>query len=183
MKNKSYLIFLLLSVVIFFGCQTKSSQNPKDYSDSLVLLPTAANIYYGKVNNTDQVWYTLKADYPATAVINELQKKIDDKGWSTLKEDYLNPGLPTSAVRGWTKFEDVSKQPNTVVHSWNSDWQNKNGDVLRYHLNYRYPINSQPDMTSLTVVAIYVPSEIAKAIRQASLDMLKKSNKQNNGEK
>lgn len=134
------------------------------------------------MNNTDQVWYTLQAEHPAAAVISELQKKIDDKGWSTLKEDYLNPGLPTSAVHGWTKFEDVSKQPNTMVHSWSSDWQNKKGDVLRYHLNYRYPINTQPDMSSLTVVAIYIPADVAQAIRQASLDTLRKYNKQDSGE-
>ncbi len=182
MKTFSRLIFLFLPVILF-SCQAKSSQNPKDYSESLIVLPGASSISYEKVKNTDQVWYTLKVEYPAAEVINDLQKKINDKGWSSLKEDYLNPGIPTSAMRGWTKFDDVSKQPNTVVHSWNSDWQNKRGDILRYHLNYRYPINTQPDMTSLTVVAIYVPADVAKAIRQASLDMLKKYNKQNSGEK
>jgi hypothetical protein len=183
MKKHSRLVFLLLAIVVFIGCQTKSSQNPKDYSDSLIVLPGASNISYGKVNNTDQVWYTLKVEHPASDVINGLQKKIDDQGWMALKEDYLNPGMPTSAVRGWSKFDDVSKQPHTVVHSWNSDWQNKKGDVLRYHLNYRHPINEQPDMSSLTVVAIYVPADVALAIRQASLDMLKKYNKQNSGSK
>ena len=132
MIKYSRLIFLLLMVAVSFGC--KSSQNPKDYSDSLVVLPGARNINYGKVNKTDQIWYTIKVDYPATAVISTLLKQLSDKGWSPLKEDYLNPGLPTSIVRGWTQFEDGTKQPNDIVHSWSSDWQNTKGDVLMYIL-------------------------------------------------
>jgi hypothetical protein len=183
MINYLRLVFVLLIAVVLLDCQTKSSQNPKDHSDSLIVLPGASNISYAKVNNAEQVWYTFKVEYPSSGAITGLQKKIDDKGWVTLKEDYLNPGLPTSAVRGWSKFEDVSKKPNNVVHSWNTDWQNKKGDVLRYHLNYRFPINGQPDMSSLTVVGIYVPAELAQAMRKASLDALKKYNRQNSDEK
>lgn len=180
--NLSAISFLLIAFVCS-GCKTQSSQNPKDYSDSLVVLSGAININYGKVNRTDQVWYNLKADYPATAVINQLLKTIEDKGWSPLKEDFMNPGMITSFVSGWSKYEDLSKQPNTIAHTWNSDWQNKNGDILKYVLGYRYPIKAQPDMSSLSVVAIYIPADLAKAMKQASLEMYKKYNQQNNEKK
>ncbi len=176
MIKLSRLIFLLL-LVIFFGCQTKPSQNPKNYSDSLIILSGASNISYAKIDSTDQVMYTIKAEYPASTVINELQSKINGNGWSPLKEDFMNPGIPTSIVRGWTKFEDASKQPNTEVHAWVTDWQNKKGDILQYHLTYRYPIKSQPDMSSLKVVAIYIPADTAAALKQASIEMLNKYNK------
>ena len=50
MKNHFRLIFLLLIVVVSLGC--KSSQNPKNYSDSLIVLPGALNISYDKISET-----------------------------------------------------------------------------------------------------------------------------------
>jgi hypothetical protein len=170
-------ISVALLLVVLFGCHTKSSQNPKDYSDSLLVLSGASDISYAKVGNTDQVMYTVKVEYPALNIINELQSKTDGKGWSPLKEDFMNPGIPTSIVRGWTKFEDASKQPITEVHAWVTDWQNKKGDILQYHLTYRYPIKSQPDMSSLKVVAIYFPADTAAALKKASFEMLQQYNK------
>jgi hypothetical protein len=167
----------VLLAVIISGCQTKASQDPKNYSGSLIVLPGALNINYAKVNNTDQVTYNLKVAYPAPEVISQLLKKTSDMGWSPLKEDFLNPGLPTSIVRGWSDYEDASRKPNTKVHSWQTDWQNKNGDVLIYGLKYRYPLNSQPDMSSMNVVAIYIPVKLAETMKKASLEMLDKYNK------
>ncbi len=175
--KSSFYISVALLLVVLYGCHAKSSQNPKGYSDSLIVLSGASNISYAKIGNTDQVMYTVKVEYPALDFINELRSKIDGKGWSPLKEDFMNPGIPTSIERGWTEFEDASKQPNTEVHAWVSDWQNKKGDVLQYHLTYRYPIKSQPDMSSLKVVGIYFPSDTAAALKKASIEMLNKYNK------
>ena len=136
-----------------------------------------------RLNKTDQVWYVLKVDYPATEVINQLLKKLEDKGWTPLKEDFMNPGMQTSFASGWSKYEDLSKQPNMIAHSWNSDWQNKNGDILKYVLGYRYPIKAQSDMSSLSVVAIYIPVNVAQAMKQSSLDMYRKYNQKNIGRK
>jgi hypothetical protein len=175
MRKHCLLLLILLLAAVSLGC--KSSQNPKDYSDSLVVISGAKNVNYGKVNKTDQVWFTLNVDYPADAVISALSKQLSDKGWSPLTESYLNPGIPTSFVRGWTQFEDGTKQPNEIVHTWSTDWQNKKGDILKYMLSYRYPNNAQVDMTSMSVVAIYVPADIAQALKKASLEMLNKYNK------
>jgi hypothetical protein len=175
--KKLFCLSALLLIAFFCGCQAKPSQNPKDYSSSLIVLPGASSINYARVNKTDQVTYNLKAEYPATEIINQLLKKTADAGWSPLKEDFLNPGLPTSVVRGWSDYEDMSKKPNTKVHSWQTDWQNISGDVLIYGFKYRYPINTQPDMSSMAVVAIYIPADIAQAMKKASLEMLNKYNK------
>ena len=175
MKNLSFSLALL--AVLVSGCQTKANQDPKNYSESLIVLSGATNINYAKVNNTDQVTYNLRAAYPAPEVTDQLLKKTNDMGWTPLKEDFMNPGLPTSIVRGWSDYEDASRKPNTKVYSWQTDWQNKNGDVLIYGLKYRYPLNSQPDMLSLNVVAIYIPAKLAETMKKASLEMLHKYNK------
>lgn len=175
--RSNFKIALLLIMIIVASCQSKPSQNPKDYSDSLLVLNNATNIFYAKVNQTDQVSYNLKADYPATEVINTILKNAEGKGWIPLKEDFLNPELPTSFVRGWSDYEDVSRKPNTKVHSWQTDWQNKNNDVLIIGLKYCYPLNSQPDMSSMTVNVIYIPAKLADTMKKASLEMLNKYNK------
>lgn len=174
--NKLFFSIALLLVVIIYGCQTKSSQDPKKYSESLIILSGATNIDYAKVNKTDQVTFNLKADYPAAGIIDQLLKGTSDMGWTPLKEDFLNPGLPTSIVRGWSYYEDASRKPYTKVHSWQTDWQNKNGDVLIYRLRYRYPLNSQPEMSSMSVIAIYIPAPLAETMK-VSLETLNKNNK------
>ncbi len=179
MSHNTRLIFIVLIVVTLLGCQTKSIQDPKNYSDSLIVLSGATNINYAKVNKTDQVTYNLKADYPAAEIINQLLKKLGNMGWTPLNEDFLNPGLPTSFVRGWSDYEDISKKPNMKVHSWLSDWQNRNGDVLVYGLRYQYPINAQPDMSSMNIVAIFIPVDVAKA----ALEYLRNSNQKNSSGK
>ena len=174
--KKFFFSFAFLAVIIS-SCQMTSNQDPKNYSGSLIVLSGATNINYAKVNDTDQVTYNLKAAFPAPEVIDQLLKKTSDMGWTPLKEDFMNPGLPTSIVRGWSDYEDASKKPNTKVHSWQTDWQNKNGDVLIFGLKYRYPLNSQPDMSSMNVVAIYIPAKLAETMKKASLEMLNKYNK------
>ncbi len=175
MKKLSFSLALL--AILISSCQTKANQDPKNYSESLIVLAGATNISYAKVDNTDQVTYNLKAAYPAPEFIDQLLKKTNDMGWTPLKEDFLNPGLPTSIVRGWSDYEDASRKPNTKVHSWQTDWQNKNGDVLIYGLKYRYPLNSQPDMSSMNVFAIYIPAKLAETMKKASVEMLNKYNK------
>lgn len=172
MKGYSQYIFIL-TVILFVGCQNKSSQNPKDYSDSLIIYPDATNVFHAKVNQTEQVTYNLKVSYPASEVINVISKNIEGNGWVPLKESFLNLGIPTSFVRGWTIFEDGAKQPNVVVHSWHSDWKNKNEDIPEYILSYSYPVNTQPDLSSLSVVAIFIPSDTATAMEKASLEILR----------
>jgi hypothetical protein len=62
---KSHSQYLSIPILILFvGCQNKSSQNPREYSDALIVYPGATNIYYAKVNQseasqTDQVTYML----------------------------------------------------------------------------------------------------------------------------
>jgi hypothetical protein len=182
MKTFSRIIFLFL-LVILFSCQAKSSQNPKDYSDSLLVLPGATNILYAKANQCDQVTYNLSIDYPAPSVTDQLLKTLSDKGWSPLKEDYLNPGLPTSFVRGWSSYEDMTKKPTSIVYSWKTDWQNAKGDVLVYAMKYSYPANSKPDKSNLGVAVIFVEAKIAQEMKRASLEILSKSNKKQGDEK
>ncbi len=155
-------VAVLIVVNLFLSCSGKksSSQNPRDYSDALIILPNATNVHYTKLQGTDQVVYNLKVNYPATDIINNILKQLHLKGWQPLKEDFLNPGLPTSYIRGWTNFVDATKNPQREVYLWMSDWKNNKSDIVRYSFKYEYPINGPKNLSSLQVIVIYTPASI-----------------------
>jgi hypothetical protein len=156
-------VLILSLLILFLSCSSKSDPSPSEYSDSLILLNKASNVRYAKLNGTDQVSYKIAAQYPANETISELNLKLKSKGWKPLEKDWLNPKIPTSHARGWTRFLDQTKAPNVEVHSWNSCWTNSQEDILTYGLVYSYPIKAAPEMMDLKITAIYIPQKLAKA--------------------
>ena len=163
MKIGSWYVVFVLLLHSLAGCAGEHSQIPSDYSDSLIVLPDASDIHYVKLRDTDQIIYYLKANYPATEVINEVSRELKHKGWVPLQEDFFNPGLPTSHVRGWTTYIDGTKNPERKVHTWASDWRNEKGDILLYAFTYSYPVETKADLSSLRVLGIYMPASVAQA--------------------
>jgi len=161
--------------VIFFLCTCSSSEQSQNSDDRLrsffVVVPSATGIKQSVFQGKDQIIYHVHAEYPADDVINAIKVRVRQLGWEPLKEDWLNPGLPTSQVRGWTYFEDWTTRPRTSVQSWNGEWQNQSGDILQYMLTYTCPDNrcsstfNLQDMTDLKVIAIRVPADLAKRIK------------------
>jgi hypothetical protein len=83
------------------------------------------------------VSYRLEAEFPAPAVTSEVNSMAAASGWQPLTEDFFNPGIPTSHVRGWTSYLDLSRGPQAAMHQWQSAWRNAAGDLLEYSLWYR----------------------------------------------
>ena len=165
---------IIIFCFLLLGCSEKSSQSANDYSNSLIILKNASNVRYNKFNGHDEVHYKLISKYPAQEIISELNNRLKAKGWSPLEKDWLNPEIPTSLVRGWTNYIDGTKDPKLEVHVWNCDWTNENEDILIFDLKYNYPVNTQSEMIDLTVMGIYIPSEMAKK-RKAKINEYKKS--------
>ena len=162
--NSKFISVVIILIVAFANssCATKSDQKLSEFSDSLVTVKGAFNIKYTKLNGTQQVTYSIVAQYPASNVISEINNQLKIKGWSALEKDWLNPQIPTSHVRGWTNFIDETKDPNQEVHSWNSNWENAQGDILIYVLTYSNPLKTESNMSDLKILAIFIPEEIVK---------------------
>lgn len=173
----TFLQAIFFAAVLTLGCQSRSSQEPKDYPDALLVLPGASKVAYEKVNRTDQVSYKLKTDYPAAGTVDAILQHAGAKGWTPLKESYLNPGTPTSLARGWVTHESALQQPDGVVHSWKMEWQNRDKDILAYILTFRNSRDAKPELSSLSIVAVYVPAAVAGTMHQASLEVLRKQRK------
>jgi hypothetical protein len=91
---------------------------------------------------------------------------LEANGWKPLKEDYLNPGLPSSQVNGWSDFEDASRQPPKIIHQWIGDWEDKYGNIIRYAFIYQYPKNKDKNLSVLQIHEIYTPASLVNLIKE-----------------
>lgn len=123
------------------------------------MCPGAQAVSWVRFEGTDQLGYQANVEYPADSIISCISKKLSESGWRPLKEDFWNPGLPSSHVRGWTQFTDATVHPEATVDQWASQWENATGDVVWYSLRYVYPPG---DRHRLAVNAGLVPVNIAK---------------------
>jgi hypothetical protein len=130
----------------------------------LIPLKGAATVRFDKgAYDSLAVAYGLNEKYPARDVLSQIAGRLKKLGWEPLKEDWLNPGLPSSHVRGWAEYVDGTVKPERQVHAWQAEWKNGAGDVVAYSFQYSYPRNGKADLQSLWVNGSwYAASAVAK---------------------
>lgn len=161
---KKTLIHVLVTVALI---ATSAPCKASDTKSELIILSGATEVRASKSENQDQASYLLKADFPATGIIEEIKTRMAKNGWQPLKEDLLNPGLSSSMVRGWSEFTDATKKPKRTVHQWITDWSNSKGEIVRYVLRYEYPEGKAKDLKNLKVVALRLSATTVKEAKKA----------------
>lgn len=150
-RSQLLLTTTLLWTVILIACKDK---HQPAHPPALVVCPGATAINWTTYGSTDQLSYRVRIEYPAQGVLSCISGRLAATGWDSLKNDFWNPGLPSSHVRGWTHFVDAAVRPEAQVDAWAAQWQNKSGDLVWYYLSYRYPPD---DRSMLNVAAGFVP--------------------------
>lgn len=159
------LFILICAAANLCPAQTAS---PAKHSDALIVVPGAIRPDYVNLSgDRQQLSYTIKLQYPARDVLSVLANQLTKRNWKPLKEDFLNPGLPTSNVRGWTFFEDGTEHPAAYVRQWMGDWANEAHDMVTYVLQYRSADTSTRDLRTLQVIAIYIPARTVAEMKRA----------------
>jgi hypothetical protein len=154
--------FTLAAAFLFSGlngCSRVTHEVTSLHSDALVVCPGAKQTNWVKFEGTDQLSYQIEVEYPASSIVSCISAQLKEKGWRPLQEDYWNPGLPSSQVRGWTQFFNPTARPEATVDQWAAQWENAAGDVVWYSLRYVYPPG---DRHRLAVNAGLIPANIAK---------------------
>lgn len=164
---------LLLGIIVLSHCSALWCQQGETTLRSwMIVVPPAANVKTFKLAGPrDQVSYRIQAEYPAENVIQPIEWRLKQLGWKPLPEDFLNPGLPSSTVRGWQYYEDKTTKPVSSVRVWEADWQNDKGDIVTYHLEYRCTEKlcaSTYDLRDLRVVAIRIPAKLVEQMKSWS---------------
>jgi hypothetical protein len=171
-------MFRLLTVLVLAsalelvgGCRWRSSTAGK-HSASLLIAPSAIDPkYLAYPDGREQLTYVVDTEYPAESTIAFLSTQLRNQRWTALREDFMNPGIPTSEVRGWTQFGDASREPRASVRAWACDWEDEAHNITLYMLEYRYPMSGAhdpPDSRMLHVMALYIPAAVAEKMKHVT---------------
>jgi hypothetical protein len=127
-KNSLIACFVLTSLLM--GC--KARPQIYNHSKAFIILKNAEGTFCDlRDGGAIQLSYKLKKDYPASSVLKEISTQLEGAGWQPLKKDYLNPGLPSSYVKGWSDFEDATRPPTTIkVYQWRAVGKTNTGTLL-----------------------------------------------------
>jgi len=165
------LLLLASALELVGGCHSRSDTERK-HSESLLIAPSAINPkYLAYSDGREQLTYTVDIEYPAESTIAFLSTQLRNQRWIALREDFMNPGIPTSEVRGWMQFEDRAQESRATVRSWACDWEDGTHDITLYYLVYRYPItgaHDPPDTRMLHVMALYIPAAVAEKMKHVT---------------
>ena len=117
------------------------------------------------------VTYEVMEPYPAEPVIKFIESRIPPQ-FKVRKESFMNPGIPTSHVRGWTNYLDSSGKVLTRVDHWSGEWEDAAGNIVAYDLMYRSPSATsdleRPTTSLLWVNGGLLPRKMVDAARGAA---------------
>ena len=119
MKFAASLSLIAILASALAGCWQEPNCPP---SLSSVRVPGAESVDCRPFDGTYQIAYVLAASYPAEETIKTISSNLHSRGWLPLAEDFLNPGLPSSHVDGWSSFHDSTVDHVATVHQWMADW-------------------------------------------------------------
>jgi hypothetical protein len=157
------MLTLLLPLVLL--ASPPSRGGPADGSGGLIVLPRAKAVVHRPDKGMQTVTYRLKMPYVSETAVASIRAAVEKKGWRPLQEDFLNPGLPSSHVRGWGTVIDGTVMPNQRLHAWHGQWSNSSGDVLLYHLEYHCPLDDRVHSDTLDVVGAFIPKTVYERIK------------------
>ena len=164
--NGSFRLALLASPALLAALAASSAETRE--SAALVAPPKARELVRQKEHGMDTVQYRVTEPYPADATLSFIRSAVEARGWRTLKEDFLNPGLPSSHVKGWGTVIDGTVTPNQTRHSWHAQWTNRHGDMLLYHLDYHCALEDRLHSDEVVVSAAFLPKAVYEGAKAES---------------
>jgi hypothetical protein len=146
------LVCVAVAVVVIRWAYGRVVVPDKATREVLVVLDGASRVERGPAAlGSFYVAYSLTEEYPASNTIQQISSRLRTLGWMPLNEDWLNPGLASSHVCGWTDFLDMTKSPPQHVHQWLAQWKNSSGNIAVYSLRYSYPDGAPPNLHLLWI--------------------------------
>ncbi len=132
-------------------------------SQALIVLDGAVRVSRsGGAYWSHHISYELTAEYPAAEVIEEISTRLEALGWKPLEDCWMNPGLPSSHVRGWGEFSQTIGNTRAWVHQWSGGWTDESGNIVDYSFRYTHPFgDAHDDLESLWINGSWHPAAAA----------------------
>ena len=84
------------------------------------------------------VSYKVGAAYPATDLIAEIRRRLEDSGWKPMPREHVVARNPSSLQVGWrSHVVGASGGDKAESYVWSAQWSNPAGDVVGYTLMYK----------------------------------------------
>jgi hypothetical protein len=133
-----------------------------------VVVTHAVSIRCASDGASPEMSYNVPESYPAKGALTEIAANLRQRGWDPLPEDFLNPGIPSSHLTGWSSFIDGTVEPHDHVRQWLAQWRNPHHDVVVYAVVYRWPVTtSDPQLDTARVMMRYLPCSLVREGRKA----------------
>jgi hypothetical protein len=137
---------------------------------ALIQLDGAKEVKKYSLSGMDVIEYKLGVKYPAKKVIDDVSKRLAEKGWKPLPYLFLYPKYNSSNIEGWSVFPDPPKTPARMIYEWSGNWQDSNRTVVIYTFRYADPYEKytrsvfslKPGNSELLVTGITMSEEVAK---------------------
>jgi hypothetical protein len=173
------LIACIALIVMVAGCATSS--NPSEAPKVIFVAEGARDLRESRQSSGQiDVMYRVQEKYPAVRIRDDLARTLQAAGFRVLDHDYLDPDHKQhpdhkqQIPRQWSSYVDGRKRTESCVLRLVEDWQNTDGDVVRYALTYESPCKPVssvwPDATvdTLEVTAIVIPAALVRVQREAA---------------
>jgi hypothetical protein len=156
------------SMVLFLMVFVAISGPQNDLTRGIIVPNNAYNYRYQQKEEVTEVNYKVKVKYPARTLIGTYSDRLERGGWKPLPEDFLNPGVASSYVRGWTEHVDATLNPPMNVRQWLSQWEDSNHNIVSYLLRYESsPASNIKAPSELSVSVSYFPKGAVEAMRSS----------------
>jgi hypothetical protein len=170
MKSHICIVILLSATA---GCRPSSS--PADVPKAVFRPPGARELRVsdGVAPGQVDVVYVAEEKYPAPEIREGLTNTLRDSGYQLLDHDFLDPSVKLEVPRDWGSYIDGPTRRETCVRELVEDWQNSQGDIVRYSLRYDSPCEAgpvrraEPTTATLKVTVAMIPAAVARAAREA----------------
>lgn len=153
--------FVQFQIVVVLALCAAACQQPRErlqtnLPSELILLPEARHVKYTRDDQSVTIGYEADLAFPADALLGAVKRALGNE-WRALNDIWLNPGVPSSHVTGWTYYPDGR-------HYWRAEWRAPDDRLVEYILQYQSAkasdghMLSQPDNARLRVNAMQFSS-------------------------
>ena len=105
------------------------------------------------------VSYELAQEYPAMQTIEHISTRLVRFGWEPLRNDWLNPGITSSHIRGWTEHVDATETSPSRRLTWRGQWKDRIGNVVEYTFMYDIPPKGRQSLDLMRVHGTWYPGD------------------------
>lgn len=167
----------LATAMVGSACSFQEVKRPDVVRPELVIPARATDVVTGpsQAPGGVDVSYQVNMPYPANALMTSINAALPLEQWRPLEKRLLDATAETIHSAGWTTAVVEKASGDRILHAWDGEWLDRDGNLVAYSLRYDSPwvlneaLVTHPTNSALRVVATWLPASTVAALKRASL--------------